>query len=187
MIALEKNGAVSPFLALVAYPLGVLTYVVACAGQTVGTKILSGWDIPVKSGNSLPLTKIPLNIKINSLEATPGSGSVYIRTAGNWAIILAKKQNLAKIVFKNGKVKFFNLNCLATVGRVSNTHKGGKKLRKAGDTKRIGRRPKVRGVAKNPVDHPHGGGKGKKSKNPHPSSPWGTPNKKKKKSVKAPF
>lgn len=184
VVGFERNRIVKTYLALVAYPVGVFAYVSACAGQKIGDRVLTGWCVPLKIGNSLPLSEIPLNIKINSLEAVPGSGATYVRSPGCWALILAKNNLLAKILFKNGTIKFFDLNCLATIGRVSNIHWKSFKLRKAGQRFHFGGRPRVRGVAKNPVDHPHGGGKGKKSKNSVPESPWGRLGARKKKNVK---
>jgi large subunit ribosomal protein L2 len=180
IIALELNSTTNTYVSLIAYPFGILNYVPAVSGHLVGGTILNSWRAPIKLGNSLPLENIPLNIKINSLEGRPGSGAIYVRAPGNWALIVAKKQNLAKILFKNGRVKFLHTDCFATIGRVSNPRWRFKKLFKAGDSRNLGKRPAVRGVAKNAVDHPHGGGKGKKSKNAVPEAPWGVRKYKKK-------
>jgi large subunit ribosomal protein L2 len=121
----------------------------------------------------MPLVNIPLNLKIHCIEAYPGSGAVYIRAGGNWAIIVAKNAYTVQVLFRNGLKKAFSPYCLGVLGRVSNIHKQKKIFKKAGDARNFGIRPSVRGVAMNPVDHPHGGGKGKKSKNTVPEAPWG--------------
>jgi large subunit ribosomal protein L2 len=157
-----------------------MTYIRACAGQTVGDTVLAAWDAPIEVGNALPLKNIPLNVKVSCIESRPGSGGVYALAPGTFGKILAKNNLFCKIALASGSIKFLDVNCFATVGRVSNLRWRLFKLRKAGDSRSFGVRPKVRGVAKNPVDHPHGGGKGKKSKNAVPEPPWGRRQKKKK-------
>lgn len=184
IVGFERNKFVRSYLALVSFPFGILTYVRAVAGQSIGDKVLSGWDIPPTTGNGLPLHSIPLNIKICCIESYPGSGPKYMMAPGNWGRIAAKTNFYARVVFRGGQSKNFNLFCMAIIGRVSNVKWRLRKVRNAGHTRLLGRRPRVRGVAKNPVDHPHGGGKGKKSKNAVPESPWGRLGARKKKTRK---
>lgn len=181
IVSFERNRTMRTYLALVAYPIGIFCYIRACAGQSIGDKVLNAWTVPIKAGNCMPLLNIPLNIKINSIESRPGSGAIYSMVPGSWAKIIAKGEHYAKVTLMSGKIKFLDLNCLAVIGRVSNVRWHIFRLKKAGQTINFGRRPKVRGVAKNPVDHPHGGGKGKKSKNAAPEAPWGRRGKRKKK------
>lgn len=173
IVGFERNRTVKSYLSLVCYPNGIFAYNVACAGQTIGDSVLVGWNVPSVIGNSLPLQNIPLNIKINSIESAPGSGSSVVRAPGNWAMILSKTDKIAMVIFRGGRTKEFHLDCLATIGRVANIQWNKYKLKKAGQSRNLGRRPWVRGVAQNPIDHPHGGGKGKKSKNAVPEGPWG--------------
>lgn len=184
IIAREQSATTGVFLWLVAYPIGVLTYKIAVWRKIIGDTILTSWKTVPNIGNTMVLLNIPLNIKICLIESYPGSGAIYARSAGAWATIVAKKKSLVKVLFKNGKIKYLNKNCLATIGRVSNVKKAAKKLKFAGDKRNRGARPRVRGVAKNAVDHPHGGGKGKKSKNSVPEPPWGRKYLKKKKNDK---
>lgn len=173
IIAFERNKSIKSYIALICYPNGIFVYSVACAGLGIGDRVIAGWNVPPVVGNCLPLRNIPLNIKISLIESFPGSGLFIVRSPGNWAVILLKTNKYASIVFRTGKSRRFNLDCLATIGRVSNIRWRKHKLRKAGQRRNLGRRPWVRGVAQNPVDHPHGGGKGKKSKNAVPEGPWG--------------
>lgn len=173
VVGLEKNLATQTYVALVSYPVGIMSYIVAVAGLSIGDRFINGWKPPVLRGNSMPLLNIPLNTKICWIESYPGSGAKFVKSPGGWATVHSKDEILAKIVFRTGVVKFLKLGCLAVLGSVSNSRKKLRRLRKAGDAYKLGRRPHVRGVAKNPVDHPHGGGKGKKSKNTVPEAPWG--------------
>lgn len=173
VVAFERDRRVRAYLALLAYPLGVLSYVRARAGQTIGDVVVNGWNVPVRRGNGLPLASIPLNIKISSIESYPGSGAKYVIAPGTFARIFSRTQEWATIILPNGTTKSLDVNCMAVVGRVSNVRWSRLRLRKAGQSRWMGKRPIVRGVAKNPVDHPHGGGKGKKSKNTVPEPPWG--------------
>lgn len=187
ILAKEQNAKTGTFLWLVGYPIGVISYKIGVGGKSVGDLVLTGWNITASTGNSLPLLRIPLNVKISLIESYPGSGAIYVRSAGNWAVIVAKKASLAKVFFRNGNTKYINMNSMATVGRVTNMKKIQRKFKKAGDLRARGYRPRVRGVAKNAADHPHGGGKGKKSKNSPPEPPWGRKYIKKKKRDKRIF
>lgn len=161
---LEKSSAHSYYLALLVYPGGILSYIPAPEGLKVGQKLVSGANISLKPGNNTYLKNLPLNIKIHNIEAFPGSGARYVRSAGMWAKLLDKDDTRATVLFKNGKKRSFSVYCTATLGQLSNTTYFLKKiLYKAGQRRKLGFRPRVRGVAMNAVDHPHGGGKGKKS------------------------
>lgn len=187
VVGLEKNLCTQTYVALISYPIGVISYIPAVAGLSIGDRLITGWRPPIYPGNSMPLINIPLNTRICRIESYPGSGARFVKSPGGWAVVHSKHQQLAKVVFRNGAVKFLKLSCLALLGSVSNSRKKLRRLRKAGDSYKLGRRPQVRGVAKNPVDHPHGGGKGKKSKNAVPEAPWGRFWKRKKRDVKLRF
>lgn len=169
--SLEKNFFYSSYLACVVYPCGILAYINAPLGLKPGAIIETAEELPIKLGNSMLLKNIPLNIKIHNLESFPKSGAKFVRAAGTFAKILEKRSKTVLIVFGGGQKKPLCLShfCLATIGRVSNTlHRSKNYLKKAGDSRLLNRRPHVRGIVMNPVDHPHGGGKGKKSpKNPN--------------------
>lgn len=153
---------------MISYPFGVLQYIIAPVGLKPGAIIYNGLNV-FTLGSCLFLKDIPFNIKIHNIESYPNSGAIFIRSAGTWAKILEKTEKYVLILFKNGTKKKINPNCTACIGQVSNImHKSKSKLRNAGHSRRLGIRPSVRGVAMNPVDHPHGGGRGKNSpKNPN--------------------
>lgn len=167
--SLEKHKLHNCYVASVYYPCGVNCYIIAAQNLRIGHIIFSGEDGPIKIGSTFLLKNIPLNIKIFNIESFPHSGGKFIRSPGNWAKILEKNNNGAIVIFKNGKKRKFSLDCCATIGRVSNLQsKKNLIAHKAGELRNRNIRPFVRGVAMNPVDHPHGGGKGKKSpKNPN--------------------
>lgn len=170
VLSLEKTKTNSPYLALLLYPIGILTYIIAPKDIKIGSKIFSGDVIPISVGNNTYLKNIPLNLKIHNIESYPNSGAKYIKSAGLWAKIIDKSATHAFVIFKNNTIKKLSIFCTATIGEVSNSsYFSSKLLYKAGQTRKLlNKRPKVRGVAKNPVDHPHGGGNGKKSpKNPN--------------------
>lgn len=169
VLNLERNFNNSANIALVVYPTGILSYLLAPIGLKPGQKVLAGHHLSPKPGYHTVLKHIPLNYKIHNIEAFPGSGGKYIRSAGTWAKIIEKNPLFALVLLSSGKKKIFNINCSATFGRLSNlNYIKKKKKRKAGDSRKLNIRPSVRGVAMNAVDHPHGGGKGKKSpKNPN--------------------
>jgi large subunit ribosomal protein L2 len=133
--------------------------------------LLNSTLVPFKSGNSLPLMNVPLNVKICLIESFPGSGPRFVRSPGSWAVVHSKDAEFVKVIFRNGGHRFFHITCLSVLGAVSNSKQKLRKFYKAGNSHKFGRRPRVRGVAQNPVDHPHGGGKGKKSKNAVPEGP----------------
>lgn len=163
-------------IALVNYTDGVKRYVVAPAGLKAGDFIKCGADAEIKPGHRLPLGKIPEGVQIYNIEMIPGRGGKLVRSAGTLAVIMVKSEQHAQIKLPSGEVRLFDINCMATVGQVSNPEYKYISIGKAGRNRWLGKRPTVRGVAMNPVDHPHGGGEGK-SKGHLSQSPWGMPTK----------
>ena len=141
----------------------------------VGDKISSGENVEIKDGNTLPLRNIPVGSNVHNIEMKPGAGGQLVRSAGTSAQIISKEETSVQIKLVSGEIRLINKNSLATVGVLSNPDNKNVKLGKAGRNRYLGKRPKVRGVVMNPVDHPHGGGEGRTSGGRHPVSPWGTP------------
>jgi large subunit ribosomal protein L2 len=144
---------------------------------TVGDVLLSGPDADIKPGNCLPLKNIPLGTQIHNIELKMGKGGQIVRSAGTYAQLMAKEDRYALVKLPSGEVRMVLLNCKATIGKLGNVVHENISLGKAGRNRWLGRRPKVRGVAMNPVDHPMGGGEGRSSGGRHPCSPWGVPTK----------
>lgn len=164
-------------IALIHYVDGDKRYILCPKGLAVGMTVMSGPSADVKVGNALPLKDIPLGEQIHNVELAPGGGGVLVRSAGNSAQLMAKTDRYALLRMPSGEQRRVLLTCMATIGVVGNIEHSNRRIGKAGITRWMGRRPKVRGVAMNPVDHPHGGGEGKTSGGRHPVSPWGTPTK----------
>ena len=161
-------------IALLVYKDGEKRYMTVPDGLRIGDEVISGNDVEIKTGNSLPLRRIPDGTMIHNIELKPGNGAKIARSAGASAQIMAKEQKYAQIKLTSGEIRLIPIDCRATIGRVGNTDHELIVLGKAGRNRYRGKRPHVRGVAMNPVDHPHGGGEGRASKgNPHPVSPWG--------------
>lgn len=161
-------------VALVHYIDGEKRYILATANLKAGDKVLASEKAEVKEGNAMPLSKIPVGIRIHNLEIIPGKGGQVVRGAGGYALIQSKDKKRATIKLASGEVKLFPINCWATIGQVGNVSFSSKKLRKAGDKRHRGIRPTVRGVSQHPNAHPHGGGEGKSGIGmPSPKSPWG--------------
>ena len=174
---IEYDPNRSARLALLVYNDGEKRYIVAPEGVEVGDVLMSGPDAEIRSGNCLPMKNIPLGAVIHCVEMRPGKGAQIARAAGTSAQLMAKEGTMALLRLKSGEVRKVPVICKATIGSVGNAlHERGS-IGKAGRARWLGRRPKVRGVAMNPVDHPHGGGEGKSSGGRHPVSPWGTPTK----------
>ncbi|MEZ4431225.1 MAG: 50S ribosomal protein L2 [bacterium] len=167
-------------IALLVYADGERRYILAPKGLNVGDSLISSREADIKPGNSLPLRNIPVGTIIHAIEVKIGGGAKMCRAAGVAAQLLAKEGDWSQIRLPSGEVRLVHLNCRATVGQVGNEEHGNIKLGKAGRSRWLGRRPKVRGVAMNPVDHPHGGGEGRTSGGRHPVTPWGIPTKGKK-------
>lgn len=164
-------------IALLHYVDGEKRYILAPLGIRVGDVLSSGPDSEVKPGNALPLSNIPLGIPVHNLELSPGKGAQIVRSAGGSANIIAKEGGFARVRLPSGELRLIRVNCMATLGQLGNLEHEGISIGKAGRNRWLGRRPKVRGVAMNPIDHPHGGGEGKSSGGRHPCTPWGQPTK----------
>ena len=164
-------------IALLCYADGERRYIIAPQGVAMGDQLVSGRDAPIKPGNCLPLRNIPVGTVVHCIEMKPGKGAQIARSAGASAQIVAREHGFATLRLRSGEMRKVSTECHATVGSVSNAEHSLRKLGKAGAKRWLGIRPTVRGVAMNPVDHPHGGGEGKSSGGRHPVSPWGTPTK----------
>jgi large subunit ribosomal protein L2 len=164
-------------IALVLYADGERRYVIAAKGVSAGDQLISGDAAPIKAGNTLPLRNIPLGSVIHCVEMKPGKGAQIARSAGTSAQLVARDNQYATLRLRSGEMRKVLSDCRATMGEVSNSEHSLRSLGKAGATRWRGVRPTVRGVAMNPVDHPHGGGEGRTSGGRHPVSPWGTPTK----------
>ena len=174
---IEYDPNRSSRIALVLYPDAEKRYVIAPDGLEVGDEIISTKDgqVPFKTGNAMPLGKIPEGLLVHNVELKPGKGGQMVRSAGSYARIMASDSGMVTLKLPSGELRMVAENCLATIGSVGNKSHENISIGKAGRSRWLGRRPKVRGVAMNPVDHPHGGGEGKTSGGRHPVSPWGTP------------
>lgn len=164
-------------IALLSYADGEKRYIVAPAKISVGDTVVSGQKADIKPGNCVPLKNIPLGTLIHNVELKPGKGGQLIRSAGSYGQLMAKEEGYAQIRLPSGEVRKVFQECRATIGQVGNIDHENISLGKAGRARWLGRRPKVRGVAMNPVDHPMGGGEGKSSGGRHPCTPWGVPTK----------
>jgi large subunit ribosomal protein L2 len=175
--AIEYDPNRSARIALLHYADGEKRYILAPLVLKVGDTVESGPDADIRPGNSLPLSKIPLGTQIHNIELRLGKGGQIVRSAGTYAQLMAKEDRYALVKLPSGEVRMVLLNCRATIGQLGNVVHENVSLGKAGRRRRLGRRPKVRGVAMNPVDHPMGGGEGRSSGGRHPCSPWGWPTK----------
>ena len=174
---LEYDPNRSALIALILYKDGERRYIIAPAGLSAGDTVLSGDDAPISSGNCLPLKNIPLGTTIHCVELKPGRGAQMLRSAGASGQIVAREGSYAMIKLRSTEVRKVLLSCRAVVGEVGNSEHSLRSLGKAGAKRWRGVRPTVRGVAMNPVDHPHGGGEGRTSGGRHPVTPWGVPTK----------
>jgi large subunit ribosomal protein L2 len=174
---IEYDPNRSAHLALVLYTDGERRYILAPKGCNEGDAIVSGKDAPIKSGNSLPIRHIPVGTLVHCIELKPGKGAQLVRAAGGSAQLAAREGAYATVRLRSGEMRKIHIECRATVGEVGHSEHNLRKLGKAGAKRWRGVRPTVRGVAMNPVDHPHGGGEGRTSGGRHPVSPWGTPTK----------
>jgi large subunit ribosomal protein L2 len=174
---IEYDPNRSALIALVLYCDGERRYVIAPAGLKVDDVIISGSDAPIKTGNVLPLKNIPVGTTVHCVELKAGKGAQFLRSAGCSGQIVAKEGVYATLKLRSGEMRKIHLSCRAAIGEVSNSEHSLRSLGKAGAKRWRGIRPTVRGVAMNPVDHPHGGGEGRTSGGRHPVSPWGMPTK----------
>lgn len=177
---IEYDPNRSAYIALVLYVDGQRTYIIAPDGLKVGQTVVSGDSAPLEVGNVLPVSKIPLNTLISGVELKPGKGAQIARSAGSWAEVVAREEEHVQIKLPSGEIYRLRLACRAVIGRVGNIDHLNVISGSAGRSRWMGKRPKVRGVAMNPVDHPMGGGEGKTSGGGHPVSPWGKKSKGKK-------
>jgi len=170
---IEYDPNRSAHLALVLYADGERRYIIAPKGLVAGDTVISGRDSPIKSGNALPLRNIPVGTLVHAVELKPGKGAQLARSAGTSIQIVAREGGYATVRLRSGEMRRVHVECRATVGEVGREEHNLRKYGKAGAKRWRGIRPTVRGVAMNPVDHPHGGGEGKTSGGRHPVTPWG--------------
>jgi large subunit ribosomal protein L2 len=175
--SIEYDPNRSAFISLLHYADGEKRYILTPHGIKEGDSVISGPDIDIHPGNSLPLTKIPTGLFVHNVEMIAGRGGQMVRSAGAYAQLMAKEGNYVSLRLPSGEIRMVRKECYATIGQVSNLDHEIVSIGKAGRNRWLGKRPKVRGVAMNPVDHPHGGGEGKTSGGGHPVSPWGLPTK----------
>jgi large subunit ribosomal protein L2 len=175
--AIEYDPNRSARIALLHYADGEKRYILWAKGLVVGTEVIAGEDVPFNVGNALPLSRIPLGTLVHNVELQIGRGGQVVRSAGAYAQVMAKEGERVTLRMPSGEVRMVHRNCYATIGEVGNSEHENIVSGKAGRSRWLGRRPKVRGVAMNPVDHPHGGGEGRTSGGRHPSTPWGKPTK----------
>ncbi len=174
---LEYDPNRTAFIALVKYENGSKSYILAPQRLQVGDTVVSGSNVDIKPGNAMPMANMPVGTIIHNIEMKPGKGGQIARSGGAYAQIIGKDQGYAQLRLTSGEIRLIRAECLATVGAVSNPDQQNIKLGKAGRARWKGIRPSVRGVAMNPVDHPHGGGEGRTSGGRHPVTPWGKPTK----------
>jgi len=174
---IEYDPNRSARIALLHYADGEKRYILAPVNLKVGDTVVSGPEADIKPGNTLPLINIPLGTHIHNIELHLGKGGQIVRSAGTYAQLMAKEGSYALIKLPSGEVRMVISKCKATIGQIGNVMHENISLGKAGRKRWLGRRPKVRGVAMNPVDHPMGGGEGRSSGGRHPCSPWGVPSK----------
>jgi large subunit ribosomal protein L2 len=174
---LEYDPNRSAHLALILYADGERRYIIAPKGLEEGATVVSGAESPIKTGNCLPLKNIPVGTQVHCVELKPGKGAQLARSAGASAQLAAREGAYATLRLRSGETRKIHSNCRAVIGEVGKDEHSLRKLGKAGATRWRGVRPTVRGVAMNPVDHPHGGGEGRTSGGRHPVSPWGVPTK----------
>ena len=177
---LEYDPNRTAHLALLCYKDGERSYIIAPKGIAVGAQLQSGSDAPIKPGNALPLRNIPVGSTIHCIEMQPGKGAQMARSAGTSVQLLAREGEYAQLRLRSGEIRKVHVNCRATLGEVGNEEHSLRSIGKAGAQRWRGIRPTVRGVAMNPVDHPHGGGEGKTAAGRHPVTPWGLQTKGKK-------
>lgn len=180
VVAIEYDPNRSARIALVKYPDQELRYIIWPDKLKVGDKIISTSDsqTDIKPGNCMKLKHMPMGTIVHNLELEPGKGGILVRSAGSSAQLMAKENKFAQLKMPSGEIRLLKIDCRATIGQMGLIEHSSFRYGKAGKMRWLGRRPKVRGVAMNPIDHPHGGGEGKAGQgNPHPVTPWGKPTK----------
>ncbi|MEX6633994.1 50S ribosomal protein L2 [Hyphococcus lacteus] len=174
---LEYDPNRTAFIALIKYLDGEQSYILAPQRLKQGDKIIAGAKVDVKPGNAMPLKSIPVGTIVHNVEMKPGKGGQIARSAGAYVQLVGRDSGMAQVRLQSGEVRLIPGECLATVGAVSNPDHMNQSIGKAGRNRHKGKRPSVRGVVMNPVDHPHGGGEGRTSGGRHPVTPWGKPTK----------
>jgi large subunit ribosomal protein L2 len=174
---IEYDPNRTAFIALIRYEDDTLNYIIAPQRLNVGDKVVSGERTDVKPGNAMPMASIPIGTIIHNIEMKLGRGAQIARSAGTYAQLVGRDAGYAQIKLSSGELRMVRAECFATIGAVSNPDQSNIKLGKAGRKRWLGKRPSVRGVVMNPVDHPHGGGEGRTSGGRHPVTPWGKPTK----------
>ena len=174
---LEYDPNRTAFIALIKYLDGEQAYILAPQRLAVGDRVIAGDKVDVKPGNAMPLKNIPVGTIIHNVEMKPGKGGQIARAAGTYCQLVGRDAGMAQVRLQSGEVRLIPGDCMASVGAVSNADNMNQNLGKAGRNRHKGKRPSVRGVVMNPVDHPHGGGEGRTSGGRHPVTPWGKPTK----------
>jgi len=174
---IEYDPNRTAFIALIKYPDEELAYIIAPQRLAVGDKVIAAKKTDVKPGNAMELGQMPVGTIVHNVEMKPGKGGQLARSAGTYVQVVGRDKGMVMVRLNSGEQRYIHANCMATVGAVSNPDNGNTNLAKAGRNRWLGKRPLTRGVAKNPVDHPHGGGEGRTSGGRHPVTPWGKPTK----------
>ena len=174
---IEYDPNRTAFIALVKYADDELAYIIAPQRLAVGDTIVAGEKVDTKPGNAMPLGQMPVGTIVHNIEMKPGKGAQLARSAGAYAQLVGRDRGMVTVRLNSGEQRYIRSDCMGTVGAVSNPDNQNQNFGKAGRTRWKGKRPLTRGVAKNPVDHPHGGGEGKTSGGRHPVTPWGKPTK----------
>ncbi len=174
---IEYDPNRTAFIALLNYDDGEQSYILAPQRVKAGDKVIAGENVDIKPGNALPLRRIPVGTIVHNVELKPGKGGQLARSAGTYLQLVGRDAGYALLRLGSGEMRMVRAECMATIGAVSNPDQQNIKLGKAGRNRWLGKRPSVRGVAMNPVDHPHGGGEGRTSGGRHPVTPWGKPTK----------
>ena len=177
VLRLEYDPNRTAFIALIEYEDGELGYILAPQRLDVGDTVIAGDKVDIKPGNAMPLASIPIGTIVHNVEMKAGKGGQIARSAGTYVQLVGRDAGHALLRLGSGEARMVRAECMATIGAVSNSDQGNIKLGKAGRKRWLGKRPSVRGVAMNPVDHPHGGGEGRTSGGRHPVTPWGRPTK----------
>jgi len=177
VLRLEFDPNRTAFIALLEYEDGEQSYILAPQRLAVGDSVISGERADIKPGNAMPLGSIPVGTIVHNVEMKPGKGGQIARAAGSYVQLVGRDAGYALMRLSSGEVRMVRAECMATIGAVSNPDQANIKLGKAGRKRWLGKRPSVRGVAMNPIDHPHGGGEGRTSGGRHPVTPWGKPTK----------
>ena len=174
---IEYDPNRSSFIALIKYTDGELSYILAPQKLQIGDKVIASSKADIKPGNAMPLASVPVGTIVHNVELKPGKGGQLARSAGSYIQVIGRDLSYSILRLTSGEVRLVLSNCMCTVGSVSNPDNQNQNLGKAGRSRWLGKRPTVRGVAMNPIDHPHGGGEGRTSGGRHPVTPWGKPTK----------